>query len=140
MKERDMQQAIADAIRTSPLWPTGAAVIVAMPGDLAGVILQAVGKSKLCALVGEPDELESVDGDTSFIISSRWTVTVFSVELLNNTGIDNLFAAGLVRQIIGNTNPGNHWAEPLTRCNIRFAGEQDGIAARDITFTSAYQA
>ena len=140
MKERDMQEALAEAIRNAPLWPPGAEVIVAKPGDLAGVILTAVGKAKLCAVVGEPDELESVDGDTSFIQSSKWTISVFSVELLNQTGIDDLHAAGLIRQILGNTNPGDLWAEPLSRCNIRFAGEQDGIAARDITFTAAYQA
>jgi hypothetical protein len=140
MKERDMQEALADAIRTSPIWPRGAEVIVAKPGDLAGVILQAVGKAKLCALVGEPDDMESVDGAPSFMQSSKWTITVFSVELLNNTGVDNLYAAGLVREILGNTNPGDLWAEPLARCSIRFAGEQDGIAARDITFTAAYQA
>ncbi|MEI6034523.1 MAG: hypothetical protein WCS65_09615 [Verrucomicrobiae bacterium] len=138
-KERTMQQALATAISSSTLWPTGAAVIVAKPGDLAGTILQAVGKAKLCAVVGEPDEIESVDGAPDFAISSKWTITVFSVETLNNTGVDNLDAAVLVRQILGNTNPGNYWEEPLGRCNIRFAGEQEGISARDVTFTAAYQ-
>lgn len=38
MIERTMQQALADSILASPLWPTGAEVIVARPGDLATML------------------------------------------------------------------------------------------------------
>jgi hypothetical protein len=139
MKERRMQQALADAIAGSPLWPHGAGVIVARPGDIATEILTAVGKAGLVALVGEPDNIESEYGAATFARSSEWTVTVFSQEVSNATGIDNLAAAGLVREILADSNPSGFWAEPLGRCRIRFGGEQEGIAARDVTFTAAYQ-
>lgn len=138
MRERVMQEALAEVIRTSPLWPAGALVVVARPGDITTMILTAVGKAGLCAVVGEPDNLESLDGAATFVQSSEWTVTVFT-SAINETGMDNLHAAGLVRRILAETNPEEMWAEPLGRCRIRFAGEQDGIAARDVTFTGAYQ-
>ena len=138
-KERYMQQAIADALAGSPLWPAGAQVIVARPGDLATAILEAVGKTGLCAVVGEPDNIEGMISEPTFAASSDWTVAIFTQEFSNQTGIDNLAAASLVRQILSNTNPGNHWATPFMECRIKFSGQQDGIVARDVTFTAAYQ-
>ena len=139
IKERQMQQAMAEALASSPLWPAGAPVIVARPGDIETAILEAVGKTGLCAVVGEPDNIEGMTSEPTFAASSEWTVAVFTQEISNATGIDNLAAASLVRQILSNTNPGNHFATPLMDCRIRFAGLLDGIVARDITFTAAYQ-
>lgn len=139
MKERTMQQALADSILASPLWPHGAGVIVSRPGDIATQILTEVGKAGLVALVGEPDNIESEYGAATFARSSEWTISIFTSEISNPTGVDNLAAAGLVREILADTNPGGLWAEPLGRCRIRFGGEEEGIAARDVTFTAAYQ-
>jgi hypothetical protein len=139
MKERDMQQALAAALSGSPLWPPGAAVIVARPGDIATEILTSVRKGGLCAIIGEPDNIEGYPGAPTFCRSSEWTVSVFTTEIGNKTGIDNLTAASLVRLILADQNPGDLWASPLDQCRIRFAGEEDGIVARDITFTAAYQ-
>lgn len=138
-KERDMQEAMAAEILASPLWPHGAAVLVAKPGDIATAILTAVRKVGLCAIVGEPDNIEGHPGAPTFVESSEWTVAVFTTQVTNKTGIENLAAATLVRQILANSNPGDLWAESLDRCRIRFSGEEDGIVARDVTFTAAYQ-
>ena len=134
-----MQQALADALAASPLWPAGAPVIVARPGDIETAILEAVGKTGLCAVIGEPDNIVGYTSEPTFAKSSEWTVAVFTQEISNETGADNLTAATLVRMILSNTNPGNHFATPLMDCRIRFAGILDGIVARDVTFTAAYQ-
>ncbi len=139
IKEREMQQAMADALSSSPLWPAGAAVIVARPGDIETAIMESVEKTGLCAVVGEPDNIEGYTSEPTFAKSSEWTVAVFTQEISNQTGTDNLAAATLVRQILSNTNPGNLWATPLYDCRIRFSGLLDGIVARDVTFTAAYQ-
>lgn len=139
MKERDMQEALRNTLLGSPQWPYGGAVLVARPGDIATEILSSVRKGGLCAIVGEPDNIEGYRGAPTFCQSSEWTITVFTTEISNKTGIDNLAAAHLVRQILADQNPDGLWASPLDECRIRFAGDQDGIVARDITFTAAYQ-
>lgn len=134
-----MQEALRDALLGSPNWPHGAAVLVAKPGDIATEILTAVRKVGLCAIIGEPDNIEGYPGSPTFVRSSEWTVSVFTTEVSNRTGIDNLAAASLVRMILANQNPNLLWASPLDNCRIRFAGEQEGVVARDVTFTAAYQ-
>ena len=137
--ERQIQAAIASALTTSPHWPQDADVIQALPGDLETAIRTALGKTSLCVVVGEPDNIESLPGECTFIQSSDWTLTIFSTELLNPTGTPNLDAALLIRSILGNNDLGGLLAEPLSRCRISFTGEQDGIVVRTVTFTAAYQ-
>ena len=139
MKERTMQEAIAHAITSSGLWPAGAPVLVARPGDLVSEINESLAKAGLCALVAEPDNLTSLDGAASFFTSSDWVLTIFATELLNQTGLDCLAASFLILEIIGDTNPGGLWAEPLTRGRIRFVGVEEGVTAREVAFTAAYE-
>ena len=140
-KEFLLQKAIADAIRNSPRWPVGAEVIVQKVGDVLSQIETALGMLDLCALVCEPDDMQGVYGASSFIESSKWRISVFSAPSMNATGISNLAAALLIRKILGETNPGNLFAEPISRGHIRLVGKSsDQEVARDITFTAAYQA
>ncbi len=139
MKERLMQQALMAAITADLRWPEGSPVLEEKTGDLLSQIEIALGKTGLCAVISEPDELESVYGAATFNERSTWVVSVFTNEALNSTGVDNLQAAFLVRDILADTNPGGYWAEPLVRARIRKVGMQDGIVARDVTFTAAYQ-
>ena len=139
MKERDMQEAIAEAIRASGLWPAAAPVLVARPGDIESAILESLGKAGLCVLVAEPDNLSCMEGAAEFFTGSDWTLTIFATETLNATGLDCLAATFLLLEILGDTNPGGHWAEPLTRGRIRFVGIEEGVTAREVTFTAAYE-
>jgi hypothetical protein len=139
MKERDMQEALAEAIRTSGVWPTDAPVLVTRPGDIESEIMESLAKAGLCVLVAEPDNLSCLDGAAEFFTSSDWALTVFATELMNTTGLDCLAAAFLVLEILGDTNPADAWAEPLTRGRIRFVGIEQGVTAREVTFTAAYQ-
>jgi hypothetical protein len=139
MKERVMQEALRALLEADVLWPEGAPVVIEKPGDIEAEVTNALAKLGICALVREPDNLESVDGAADFVQSSDWTVTVYSQEVLNTTGVDCLALAGRVRAIIANQNPDDLWAEELVRSRIRLAGDQDGIVWRDVTFTGAYQ-
>lgn len=139
MKERVMQEAIQYALEADSLWPSGAAVVIEKPGDIESEVVNGLAKLGICALVREPDNMESVDGAADFVQSSDWTVTVYAQETLNTTGIDCLALAGRVRAVLANTNPGDLWADELTRSRIRLAGDQDGVVWRDVTFTGAYQ-
>lgn len=140
MKERVMQGALKAALEADPLWPEGAPVVIEKPGDIEAEVTNALAKLGTCALVREPDNMESADGAADFVESSEWTITVYSHETLNATGVDNLALSTRVRKILGNQNPDGLWAEELVRSRIRLAGEQDGIVWRDVTFfKAAYQ-
>ena len=139
MKERDMQQALVTAILADLRWPEGSPVLEEKTGDLLSQIEVELGKTGLCAVVSEPDDLESIYGEATFNERSTWVISVFTHEALNATGLDNLAAAFLIRDILSNTNPGGFWSEPLVRARIRKIGLQDGVVARDVTFTAAYQ-
>ena len=139
MTERTIQTALVNAIQADPRWPSDAPVIPALPGDLETAIQTALGKIGLCVIIGEPDNITSLPGACDFITTSTWAITIFAQELLNPTGLNNLDAACLIRTILADTNPGGHLAEPITQTTIRFVGETDGIIARDLTLTLAYQ-
>jgi hypothetical protein len=133
-----MMEALAGAITGSGLWPADAPVLVQKPGDIVAEIDESLAKMGLCAVINEPDNIESAYGAADFATSSEWTVSVFALESLNPTGITALDAAGIIRTILSDSNPDNLWAESLGRCRVRSAGMADGVAARDVTFTAAY--
>ena len=139
IKERLMQEAIKAVLDASPDWPLPATVIVARKGFSFEELQTMVAKTKFCVVVEEPDEQEGVYGACAFNERSTWTLSVFTTEIFNKTGMDNLTAAILVREILAETNPGNYWAETLTRCRIKLIGVKDGIVARDVIFTAAYE-
>jgi len=139
MKERLIQKAIADAINLSAEWPTTAPVIVAEPGNVITQIETDLGKTGLCAIVGEPDQMESVYGASGFVQSSDWVISVFTSEIMNSTQLDNLSACLLIRKLLGETNPSNLFAEPISRFRIRYTGMHENVVARDVTFQAAYQ-
>ena len=139
MKERDMQQALADALQADPRWPVAGSIIVSKKGFSFEDLQTALAKTRFCVVIEEPDELEGVYGAAGFNERSTWTISVFTAETFNKTGLDNIGAAILVRDILAESNPGDYWAEPLTRCRIKMVGVSDGIVARDVTFTAAYQ-
>ena len=137
LKERRMQEAIKNVILSLPDWPASAEVLIEKSGDLLTEIETKLQQLSLVAVVNEPDQLESVEGEATFNASSTWTISVFSSELLNGTGIDNLEACFLIRAALADTNPEGLWSEPLSRVRIQRVGLSP--VTRDITFTAAYQ-
>lgn len=137
LKERRMQEALCEVIRALPGWPASAEVIAESSGDLLTEIETKLQQLSIVAVVNEPDDLETVDGEATFNQSSLWTISVFSSPLLNTKGIENLEACFLIRDALADTNPQGLWSEPLSRCRIRRVGLSP--VTRDITFTAAYQ-
>lgn len=139
MKERIMQEAIATVLRNAIEWPQGATVLVEEAGDLESSVQEALQKPGVCVVVGEPDQMRSVYGATTFIESSTWIIRVYTGEGMNTTGLSNLEICFLVRTLLADANPEGLWAEPLSRCRVNLVGKTDGIVARDVVFTAAYQ-
>ena len=138
-QERTIQEAIASLIRNSPDWPATARVVVSRPGNIIAEVDTALGKSSLCVVVEEPDHIESLYGAATFAVSSSWTVSVFTQEVPNKTGLDNLAAAMLVRRLLADQDLGGLLAEPFNRCRVSYVGKKGEIVAREVTFTAAYQ-